>query len=44
MGAAPAAPGPVSDAEQEDEQEVELLLNRRLVRGVTRYLVRVMEL
>ena len=38
-GAAPA-PGPVSDAGQEGEHEVELLLNRRLVRGVTRYLVR----
>jgi hypothetical protein len=34
----------VPDAEQEGEQEVELLLNRRLVRGVTRYLVCVMEL
>ena len=41
MGAAPApAGGPVSDVEQEGEHEVELLLNRRLVRGVTRYLVR----
>ena len=38
-GEAPA-PGPVSDAGQEGEHEVELLLNRRLVRGVTRYLVR----
>ena len=38
-GAAPA-PGPVSDAGQEGEHEVELLLNRRQVRGVTRYLVR----
>jgi hypothetical protein len=28
------------DAGQEGEHEVELLLNRRLVRGVTRYLVR----
>ena len=37
-GAAPA-PGPVSDAGQEGEHEVELLLNRRLVRGVMRYLV-----
>ena len=34
-GAAPA-PGPVSDAGQEGEHEVELLLNRRLVRGVMR--------
>jgi len=34
------APGPVSDAGREGEHEVELLLNRRLVRGVTRYLVR----
>ena len=38
------APGPVSDAGQEGEHEVELLLNRRLLRGVTRrdtrYLVR----
>jgi hypothetical protein len=30
----------VTDAGQEGEHEVELLLNRRLVRGVTRYLVR----
>ena len=34
------APAPVSDAGQEGEHEVELLLNWRLVRGVTRYLVR----
>ncbi len=33
-------PGQVTDAGQEGEHEVELLLNRRLVRGVTRYLVR----
>jgi hypothetical protein len=38
-GEAPA-PGPVSDVGQEGEHEVELLLNRREVRGVTRYLVR----
>jgi hypothetical protein len=37
---APAAPGPVSDAGREGEHEVELLLNRRTVRGVTRCLVR----
>ena len=34
------APGPVSDTGQEGEHEVELLLNRQLVRGVLRYLVR----
>jgi hypothetical protein len=39
VGAAPA-PGPVSDGGQDGEHEVELLLNRRLVRGVMRYLVR----
>jgi len=33
-------PGPSTDAGQEGEHEVELLLNRRTVRGVTRYLVR----
>ncbi len=38
-GAAPA-PGPISDEGQEGEHEVEMLLNRRLVRGVMRYLVR----
>ncbi len=35
----PPAPGQVSDAGQEGEHEVELLLNRRTVRGVTRCLV-----
>jgi hypothetical protein len=39
VGAAPA-PGPVSDAGQEGENKVELLLSRRLVRCITRYLVR----
>jgi hypothetical protein len=38
-GGAPA-PGPVSDAGQEGEHEVELLLNRTEKRRVTRYLVR----
>jgi hypothetical protein len=38
LGTAPA-PGPVFDAGQEGKREVELLLNRRLVRCVTRYLV-----
>jgi hypothetical protein len=38
-GASPA-PGPVLDAGQEGVHEVELLLNRRAVRGVRRYLVR----
>ena len=33
-------PGPVLDSGQEGEHEVELLLNRSLVRGVTQYLVR----
>ena len=37
-GASPA-PGPVYDAGQAGEHEVELLLNRREVRGVTWYLV-----
>ena len=31
---------PVSDARQKGEHEVELLLNRRVVRGGTRYIVR----
>ena len=33
------APGPVSNVGMEDEHEVELLLNRRTTRDVTRYLV-----
>ena len=37
---APPPPEPVSDAGQEGEHEVELLLNCKTVRGVTRYLVR----
>ena len=36
----PPAPGQVSDAGQEGEHEAELLLNRRMVRGVTRWLTR----
>ena len=39
-GDAAPPPGPVSDRGQEGEHEVELLLNRRTVRGVTSYLVR----
>ena len=35
----PSVPGPVSDAGQDGEHEVQLPLNRRPVRGVTRYLV-----
>ena len=38
-GSSPA-PGLVSDEGEEGEHEVELLLNRRMVRGVTHYLVR----
>ena len=37
---APPPPGPVSDAGQEGEHEVELLLNRRRYRGAIQYLVR----
>ncbi len=37
---APPAPGLVSDPGQEGEHEVELLLNRKTQRGVTRSLVR----
>jgi hypothetical protein len=33
-------PGPSNDAGRDGEHKVELLLNRRTVRGVTRYLVR----
>ena len=36
----PPGTGPVSDPGQEGEHEVELLLNRKEVRGVTHYLVR----
>ena len=36
----PPPPGPVSDAGQAGEHEVDLLFNRRVVRGVTEYLVR----
>ena len=36
----PPPPGPGSDAGQEGEHEVELLLNRRQFRSVTQYLVR----
>ena len=36
----PPPPGPVADVGQAGEHEVDLLLNRRVVRGVTEYLVR----
>ena len=36
----PPPPGPASDAGQAGEHEVDLLLNRLVVRGVTEYLVR----
>ena len=36
----PPPPGPVSDAGQAGEHEVDLLLNHRVVQGVTEYLVR----
>ena len=39
-GRCPPAPGPVSDPGQEGKHEAELLLNRRLVRGIMHYLVR----
>jgi hypothetical protein len=37
---APPPPGPVADLGHEGEHEVEQLLNRKVSRGVTRYLVR----
>jgi hypothetical protein len=36
----PSAPGPVSNPGQEGKHEVELLLNRKEIRGVLHYLVR----
>ncbi len=37
---ASSEPGQISEPEQKGEHEMELLLNRKEVRGVTNYLVR----